>query len=281
MEDEHIIETMGMTKVVIKDGRVVSVGEPKLRYCPLFNKHRGIKRIDVGSVKKNIEQRIREFGLFTADRDIEQETFVGFGASEVFMTALRCGMLDSVVSVCDGAGTVVTSNPALVQGIGARLSGLMSTSPIKRLIERIEDASGHVIYSDNAKIDQVEGVKWAIEKGFRNIGVTLTSLKDAKMCKCLESEGIRVITFIVHASELSFKDDINHCDLVTSCASKALRSQLNRKACLQAGKSIPIFALSQIGKELLLERAKEIETPILMFSSELPVCTAPQPEPLL
>jgi hypothetical protein len=41
---------------------------------------------------------------------------VPYGASEMMMYALRRGDLDAVVTVCDGAGTVVTANPELVRG---------------------------------------------------------------------------------------------------------------------------------------------------------------------
>ena len=40
--DEHIIEALGKTRVRIKDGKVVEVGEPKIDYCPIFDKYRVI-----------------------------------------------------------------------------------------------------------------------------------------------------------------------------------------------------------------------------------------------
>ena len=40
--DEHIIEAMGRAKITIKDGKVIDVEDPKIEYCPLFHKHRGI-----------------------------------------------------------------------------------------------------------------------------------------------------------------------------------------------------------------------------------------------
>jgi hypothetical protein len=39
--DEHIIEAMGKSKIVIRNGKVVEVGDSKIDYCPLFHKHRG------------------------------------------------------------------------------------------------------------------------------------------------------------------------------------------------------------------------------------------------
>ena len=40
---EHIVEAIGLSKVTIKDGKVIDVSEPKLNYCPLFHHHRGKK----------------------------------------------------------------------------------------------------------------------------------------------------------------------------------------------------------------------------------------------
>ena len=91
------------------------------------------------------EFRIRDFGLGTEDREIEMDAFVGFGASETFMTALRSGVLDSTVTVCEGAGTVITANPTLVQGIGARLSGVIETTPVDGIIKKIKEKGGIIL----------------------------------------------------------------------------------------------------------------------------------------
>ena len=97
-KDRHVFETMGKAKVVVEDGKVVEVGEPVLSYCPLWAKIRGIKELNIRVIKENIEFRIHDFGMCTADRAVELEVFVGFGASETFMTALRRGLLDAIVT---------------------------------------------------------------------------------------------------------------------------------------------------------------------------------------
>ncbi|MDW7733537.1 MAG: DUF2099 family protein, partial [Methanolobus sp.] len=148
----HIMEILGRAKVVVEDGKVVEVGEPQIRWCPIFEKARGIKEITKEEVRKNMEFRIRDFGLFTAERKLEMDVFVGFGASEVMMTGLNRGMLDTTVTVCDGAGTVITNNPSLVQGMGARISGLVETEPIDAVINGIADRGGIVLDPSNATI---------------------------------------------------------------------------------------------------------------------------------
>ena len=40
---------------------------------------------------------------------------------------------------------------------------------------------------------------------------------------------------------------------------------------VQAGTSVPMFALTEKGKELLLERVKEIEAQLLVNTTKLPV----------
>ena len=42
------------------------------------------------------------------------------------------------------------------------------------------------------------------------------------------------------------------------------------KPLAQVGTAVPLFALTQKGKELVVERAKEIESPILINSMPLP-----------
>ena len=144
-KDRHVFETLGKARVVVEDGKVVEVGSPLVKYCRLWDKKRGIRELNERIIKENIEFRIRDFGMCTRDRVLEMDAFVGFGASETFMTALRSVLLDSTVTVCEGAGTVIAANPALVQGIGARLSGVIETTPVEGIIKRINDRGGELL----------------------------------------------------------------------------------------------------------------------------------------
>jgi len=132
----HIMEIMGKTRVVVKDGEVVEVGEVELEWCPLIEKLSGVQKITSEEVKRSVESKIRDYGMFTAKRKLlGQDTFVAFGASEVLMSGLRSGFIDATVTVGDGAGTVISNNPELVQGIGGRMSGLagLKLSQLKML----------------------------------------------------------------------------------------------------------------------------------------------------
>ena len=285
-KDRHVMEALGKTRVVVENGKVVEVSEPRTEYCPIFDKVRGIKKFTSKTAKENIEFRMKDFGMFTENRAIEMEIFVGFGASETFMTGLRRGLLDTCVTACDGAGTVITSNPRLAQGMGSRISGLVETTPIPKLIERIQEAGGMVLDPETAVIDQVKGVKKAIERGYKKIGVSVTNAQDIRAIRELEKKHrVEVIGFGVHTTGLpenEAKEFISLVDMTTGCTSKWIRGCIAGKTIAQFGTAIPIFAITQCGKELLLERAKEVTDPILINTMKLPVQPEEkQPRPLI
>ena len=269
----HIMELLGKTRVVVKDGKVIEVGEPEVEWCPLFAKMRGIKKITPEEVKKNIEFRINDFGMFTDKRCLELEDFVGFGASEVMMTGLRRGLIDTTVTACEGAGTVISNSPTLVQGMGGRMSGLVETEPIDSIINGIIERCGIVLDPSTAKINPVAGVKKAAELGYKKIALTVAFAKTAKELRKLEAElGLDLIIIGVHVTGLDREEAqvlLENSDIVTSCASKHMRDLV--KPLAQVGTAVPLFALTQKGKELVIERAKDITSPILINTMALPV----------
>jgi len=268
----HIIELLGKTRVVIKDGKVIEVGQPVVEWCPIFAKVRGIQRITPEEVKKNIEFRMSDFGMFTDRRQLMLEDFVGFGASEVMMTGLNRGLLDTTVTACEGAGTVISNNPTLVQGMGGRMSGLVETEPIDGIIKGITERDGIVLDPSTAVIDPVAGVKKAAELGYKKIAVTVAFAETAKELRKLEAElGLDLIVIGVHVTGLCEEEArtlLENADITTSCASKCIRDLA--KPLTQVGTAVPLFALTQKGKELVIERAKEVQSPILINTMSLP-----------
>ncbi|HEX7628271.1 MAG TPA: methanogenesis marker 8 protein [Candidatus Methanoperedens sp.] len=280
----HIMELFGKTRIVVKDGKVVEVGEPVADWCPVFSKVSNVSRLTSQEAKKNMEYRIRELGMFTPERKLDQGVFVNFGASEIMMTALSRGLIDSTVTVCDGAGTVITDNPALVQGMGALMSGLLETEPIAQIIAGIESRGGIVLDKENARIDQTDGLLRACELGYKNIAVSVVSAAEAGKLRLIEKEqNIDLILIGAHLTGIQNREAqvlISKMDIITSCASNMVRALVH--PLLQAGTSVPMFALTQKGKELIIERAKEIDSPILVSTAELPVLPGhKQPRPLI
>lgn len=280
----HVMELFGKTRVVVKDGKVVEVGEPMAEWCPVFSKTAGVSKLTAKEAKKNMEYRIRELGMFTPQRRFDHGVFVNFGVSEILMTALRRGLLDTTVTVCDGAGTVISGDPGLVQGMGALMSGLIETEPIIEIIAGIEARGGVVIDKEKAGIDQVRGLVKACEMGHRNIAVSVVDPGDAGKLRSIERErGINLILIGAHLTGLK-KDDIEELigtlDIITGCASKTVRDKV--KPVIQMGTSVPMFSLTQKGKELLCERAKDVDSPLLINTMKLPVLPDhKQPKPLL
>ncbi len=275
--DEHIIEAMGKAKIVVKDGKVVEVGEPQIEYCPLFHKYRGIEKLDSESIKENIEFRIDDFGMCLPERNLKMKDFLSFGISETISTLLEDKIVDCAVIVCEGAGTVLITDPETIQGIGGRISGFMSTTPIMEIINGI--GKNNVLDPETAPINQIAGTKKAIDNGFKNIAVTIASSEDAEELRKLEKslDDVNIYVFAVHVTGLSMEEAeklFDNSDVITSCASKSVREIGEKKGLLKAGESIPIFAATERGKEFLLRRIEKIGG---MKAKK----NARQPEPLI
>ena len=265
---------MGKTKVVIKDGKVIEVGEPEIEWCPLISKMDGIQKIISDEVKKNMESKITDFGMFTSRRKlVGNDTFVAFGASEIMMSGLSSGFIETTVTACDGAGTVISNNPALVQGIGGRMSGLVETEPIEGVINGIQELGGTVLDPKTAAIDPVGGIQKAVELGYKKIAVTVANSKTAKQLRELEKElKIDIIIIGVHVTGINKEEAqilLTNSDIVISCASKYIRELA--EPLIQVAAAIPLFALTQKGKELVIERARDIKSPIFINTTDLPV----------
>ncbi|MFA5347118.1 MAG: methanogenesis marker 8 protein [Methanoregula sp.] len=281
--DEHIIEAIGRTRIIIRNGRVVEVGEPLISDCPLAKRFAlPIPAITKDAIKANIEHRIGAFGMCTPDREVcDTREFVGFGASELLSFGLFSGLIDAAVLACDGAGTVIATTPEMAQGIGGRMSGLVRTSPYKKVIDRIEQGGGMVLDREHARIDQLAGVALAVAEGYRNIAVTVADPGIAEIIRRIHPD---TFIFAVHVTGLSHDEAgslVSASDLVTSCASKTIREIAGARALLQAGITIPIFAMTQKGKLLVLEKIRQSDEQILIKSTRLPALGDNQPCPLV
>ncbi|MEN6395234.1 MAG: methanogenesis marker 8 protein [Methanoregula sp.] len=282
-EDIHVIEAVGRSKIVIKDGKVTEVSESMLRQCPLAKKFAlPVNTITPNAVKANIEHRMASWGMCRPYRKIcGSVDFVGFGASELISCGILSGSIDAAVLACDGAGTVVVTTPEMVQGIGGRMSGLVSTSPLTDEMDRIEHDGGIVIDRAHATIDPILGVSRAYEKGFSRVAVTVAS---ADMAAAIHEKFPDAFIFGVHMSGIT-EDDARRvvavADIVTACASKWIWQIAGAKALLQAGTAVPVFALTRRGKQLILDKISRSDRPVLVSGSKLPVYGPELPDPLL
>lgn len=287
MADEHIIEAVGMTRVVIRDGIVVETGEPKIRTCPLAKRFANpVDPITSKAVAANITARIQRFGMCTRERGVlDKETFVLFGASELMNTGLRTGTLDAAIIACDGAGTVIVRSPEMVQGIGGRMSGLISTTPYPEVIARIEAGGGIVINPDTGTMDALAGLAKAKEKGWTKVAVTIAGFQH-ELAEEIREKYPDALIIAVHTSSVASREDAlrlaKASDLIFSCASKHVREAAASTALVQGGVGVPVFATSKAGKMLIMERLIETDQPLLVKNTRLPVSDMGSiPDPLI
>jgi len=145
--DEHIMEAIGRCRVVIRNGIVVEVGDPIIASCPLAKKMAcPVQTPDRESVKANIENRIRTWGMCTPRREVtDARPFVGFGASEILSFGLSAGCSTPLSLLLTVPGRLLPPIPSLSRGSGGGCRALLKPSPIPEVIRRIEEHGGTVI----------------------------------------------------------------------------------------------------------------------------------------
>ena len=77
--DKHIIECLGKSRITIQNGKITDITPPQIKYCPLFDHHKGIKEITPEKIKENIQYRIDDFGMCTPQRQLKMKDFLNFG----------------------------------------------------------------------------------------------------------------------------------------------------------------------------------------------------------
>lgn len=194
-----------------------------------------------------------KLGQFTENRQIiDYNKYVPFGASEIIMEALRANLLDAAVVACDGAGTVITDKPEIVQGIGGRMSGLVYTTPRPSVIRRLQRKNATVLDPETAKIDAVHGAQQALQH-FKRLAVTVTASKDIEELRDLSDD---ISIFVVHTTGITPEqaEYTTKADIVWGCASLHTREIAGPKSLVQLGVGIPVFVLTQKGVNLITPR---------------------------
>lgn len=284
---EHLLE-MAKALVLVKDGKISVLSDPRIKRCPLRSGLYGCEEESRESVERVLEQHISEYGMYGPERVLEsREKPVSFGASEIVMDAMAEGLIDSAVVVCEGVGTVIVTRPEVLQALGAHMTGLIRTEPIPETQEGLRER-GCILLDGACTIDQVKGYINAVKAGFRKVAVTITGIRafEAQTLKEMgQVSGVMPIVLAVHNTGVSRQDAeilTKYCDIVWACASKEVREVSGPKAKIQIGVSIPVFALTDTGKRLVLNRAYHFEDGLVIHRAKLPM-TPPekQPEPLI
>lgn len=265
-KDRHVIETLGKVEVVIENGEITHVGTSDMKYCPMFHSMHKVEELDEEFIRKNINFRIQDFGMCTPNRIIEMDDLVTVGISEILKTNMENGSIDCVVGACDGAGTVVMTNPRVVQGVGGRVSGLISTTPIPEVIDRLEKKNSIVLNPKTAELNQLEGLKIALEKGYKNIAITvIPSPMVRELREYPVADDVNVYIFVAHTTAVTADEAkmlFENGDIVTACASKEVRGYADEHEIYYYGTKVPIFCASEDGRRFLDNRLEKINKPL-------------------
>jgi len=264
MKDIHLVRYFS-SLITISNGKVIKITKPTISNCSLAGfLYKGLKRSGGLSpeylkdeIKKVVEEKIARFGFCTKDRMIwEEENVIPCGASEIISHGLKNKFIDCVVTVCDGAGTVMTSVPQVVQGIGARMHTVLKTSFIPEVVVKLR-RYGCSVLDERGMIDQGAGVIEAAEKGFNNIAVTVCAFGDErlKVIRDVEKERNISITILVVCTtgiEKNRLDEVEkYADIVWACNSTKVRNRLGEKAIKILSSVSPVYILTEKGEKLI------------------------------
>lgn len=260
MNDRHVIEALGKAEVVIENGKITYIGEPVVDYCSIFDNGQHNGDLTKEFIKSNINKRIDEFGMCTPQRSIDVEDTMSFGTSETLKTNMINGNVDCVVGACEGVGTLLIDDAELVQGVGGRVSALISTTPIDEVMDKV--GRENVLNPENAELNPLKGLEMAIERGYKNIAITIIPTEMVKDIRQYpKPEDVNIYIFVAHTTNVSKKEAdmlFDYADVISGCSSINIRETAEERKPYYAGKKVPLYAVTENGKILLNERLEYI-----------------------
>lgn len=260
MNDRHVIEALGKAEVVIENGKITYIGEPVVDYCSIFDNGQHNGDLTKDFIKSNINKRIDEFGMCTPQRSIDVEDTMSFGTSETLKTNMINGNVDCVVGACGGVGTLLIDDAELVQGVGGRVSALISTTPIDEVMDKV--GRENVLNPKTAELNPLKGLEMAIERGYKNIAITIIPTEMVKDIRQYpKPEDVNIYIFVAHTTNVSKKEAdmlFDYADVISGCSSINIRETAEERKPYYAGKKVPLYAVTENGKRLLNERLEYI-----------------------
>ena len=210
-----------------------------------------------------INKVVIDGGYFDTSRPLNScEANVLFGASETMSSAFKNGLIDAAVIVSNNLGTIITTNETNTQGAVKRMTGLLLTSPSKELLETAQESGIIPVFPHTAVIDQLEGVKLAISKGYKKIAVSVAWHDNDMIHKIKElaTEDVSIYIFALCSTgvESETAQKMLQADIVWSCASKAVKEYIEPNAIAQVGIKIPVHVMTLKGWELVKNHLREM-----------------------
>lgn len=284
----HITRMFG-SYILLKnvDGKLKAVKATPIpiKYCPLMYKllkeisgnyaDELLKTLDSNNKKLQekcmcnlINETVIKAGYFDTNRPLNScEANVLFGASETISSAFKNNMIDAAVIVSNNLGTIITTNEFNTQGAVKRMTGLFYTSPNEKIVNTAYEDGIFPVFPYTASIDQLEGVKRAINLGYKRIAVFVAANDNYlhKELKELETDGIKIYKFGLCSTGIDkntaeiMKDN---ADVVWSCASKYVIEIIEPNAIAQIGIKIQVHIMNIQGWEIVRNHLIEMKNSI-------------------
>ncbi len=273
----HITRMFGsyvLLKKVDGELKAIKATPVPIQYCPLMIKllkevggeeseelikaiNTEDKEIQTSMMCELIDKIVIQGGYFDTNRPLNScEANVLFGASETISSAFKNDLVDSAVIVSNNLGTIITTNDSNTQGAVKRMTGLFYTSPSKEIMDEAERANIIPVFPYTSEIDQLEGVKEAIRRGYKKIAVTFAAHDNQLLDQVeeLENEGITIYKFGLCSTGIDQKTALimkENADVIWSCASKYVKELIEPSALAQVGIKIPVHIMTERGWNLV------------------------------
>lgn len=246
-----------------------------IKYCPLMTKL--LKEVG-GDIAEKILMTLQTEGeklqteamcdlinevvikskYFDTNRPLNScEANVLFGASETIASAFDNNLVDAAVIVSNNLGTIITTNSNNTQGAVKRMTGLFYTSPSEKLVETAMNENIIPVFPYTAEIDQIAGIKKAIELGYKKIAVSVAAKDNylLKQIKQIEKENnVLIYKFGLCSTGIDEKTAIimkDNADVIWSCASKQIKNYVEPHAIAQVGIKIPVHIMTSQGWQIV------------------------------
>lgn len=277
-KDVHITRMFGSYVLLKRENgelKAIKATPIPIKYCPLMIKllHEvGGKTADrlIDSLSNStqevqqdlmcdlINQVVIEGGYFDTNRPLNScEANVLFGASETMFSAFTSNMIDAAVIVSNNLGTIITTNAPATQGAVKRMTGLFYTSPNEKLINTAIQEGIIPVFPITGQIDQLEGVKYAISLGYKNIAVSVAAgdnIIHNELSELEKQHGIKIYKFGLCSTGIDKQTAIamqEHADVVWSCASSKVKEYIEPNAIAQVGIKIPVHIMTKQGWDIV------------------------------
>ena len=304
-KEMHITRMFGSYILLIKENnklKAVHSTPIPIKYCPLMIKLLKevageyvddlIKTLETNDLKlqekcmcKLINETVIKTGYFDTNRPLNScEANVLFGASETMASAFKNNLIDAAVIVSNNLGTIITTNEFNTQGAVKRMTGLFYTTASKDIVDIANNSGIIPIFPFSGKIDQLEGVKEAIRRGYKRIAVSVAADDNYlhEEIRKLETNDIKIYKFGLCSTGISKETAEKmkeNADVIWSCASKYVKEIIEPNAIAQVGIKIPVHIMTKNGWEIvknhLLEMNKNlnIDNIQLINGMEKPIFT--------